>query len=347
VELLEHSDEDVIAKYHPIKSSELEIASLIINRPRSLNALTFDMLKTIYLHLETWKKKENIVLITLSSSQDRAFCSGGDIRNIRAHVLANEMQQVSEFFELEYSVDELIHRYPKPIVAFGKGVIMGGGVGLFVGASHRVMYKNSFLSMPEVSIGFFPDVGASWFLNRMPIWLGRFIALTATPLTPEDALFSGLTDYILQDHYTLNKFLKQCSVFKEQRKSSKMSVEEYISELLEFNQIAEAPNSHIASIWHLIQNIGTQKTLDAFIKKLQIMHQHSPILEAACIRLRQASPRSLRETWNLLNEQRFCSLSACFDAERYLSQNLCKNGDFCEGVRAKIIDKDHQPSWQD
>jgi enoyl-CoA hydratase/carnithine racemase len=343
--LLTQPTQDILTQIHAMRSG-LCFASLSLNRSKQLNALSLTMLRTIQHHLNAWKKDPTIAFVVIQSTQERFFCAGGDVRAIRDHAMRGHSKQVAEFFDLEYSVDELIHRYPKPVVVFGQGFIMGGGAGLFVGASHRIMYEHSSISMPEVSIGLFPDVGGSWFFNRMPAWLGRFIALTATPLTPGDALYTGLSDYVLgHDAHPPSHWLQEWSLSPAVHQvGDRRSWDTYLSESLERNVLPPCP-SHLQTIWHWLQAIGRQPSLESFSKKLHMLHHHSPILEAACLRLREASPRALQETWNMLKKQRFSSLTDCFNEERRLAVHLCVEGDFCEGVRAKLIDK-QPPPWQ-
>jgi len=178
------------------------IASL--NSPRTLNGFSLDMAHLLDARLQRWADDERIVCVLLQGAGEKAFCAGGDLRALyqsmqtyRASgsddILTNTY--AADFFALEYRLDYRIHTYTKPIICWGHGIVMGGGIGLMAGASHRVVSEHSKLAFPEITIGLFPDVGGSWLLNRVPQYGGRFLALTGAPLNAGDAIYARLADY--------------------------------------------------------------------------------------------------------------------------------------------------------
>ncbi len=174
-----------------------------LNAPQRLNALSLDMIDRLAPQLAAWAEDSEIVGVLLDGSGDKAFCAGGDVaalyRAIKAVPAGQAAPEIATFFEHEYRLDHLIHTYPKPLLCWGQGVVMGGGLGLMAGASHRVVTPSTRMAMPEITIGIYPDVGGSWFLRRMPGRAGLFLALTGAPINAADARFAGLADYLIDE----------------------------------------------------------------------------------------------------------------------------------------------------
>src|SRR5450830_902534 len=172
---------------------------------KTLNALSLDMVHLLTPQLRAWAADPAIAMVLLQAQGDKAFCAGGDLqqlyRTMREHHASPARDDIrgnryaAEFFEHEYRLDYEIHTYPKPILCWGHGIVMGGGIGLMAGCSHRVVTERSRLAMPEITIGLYPDVGGSWFLSRVPGKLGAFLALTGALMNAEDAKFTKLADY--------------------------------------------------------------------------------------------------------------------------------------------------------
>jgi len=172
---------------------------------KTLNALSLDMVHLLTPQLRQWARDPEIAMVLLQAQGEKAFCAGGDLQKIYTSMREHHAsparddirgnQYAAEFFEHEYRLDYEIHTYPKPILCWGHGIVMGGGIGLMAGCSHRVVTERSRLAMPEITIGLYPDVGGSWFLSRTPGKLGAFLALTGALMNAEDAKFTGLADY--------------------------------------------------------------------------------------------------------------------------------------------------------
>ncbi|WP_334167975.1 enoyl-CoA hydratase/isomerase family protein, partial [Achromobacter mucicolens] len=174
-----------------------------LNAPQTLNGLSLEMVDLLADRLDAWARDPGVALVVLQGAGDKAFCAGGDLHGLYRSMTENTGKPswsntyARTFFEREYRLDYRIHTYPKPVLCWGHGIVMGGGIGLMMGASHRVVSETSRLAMPEVSIGLFPDVGGSWLLNRMPGRSGVFLALTGAQLNTSDAFFAGLADFRL------------------------------------------------------------------------------------------------------------------------------------------------------
>jgi enoyl-CoA hydratase/carnithine racemase len=183
------------------------IGVLTLSAEKTLNALSLPMVELLSAQLAAWAYDERIAMVLLQGAGDKAFCAGGDLHNLYSTMMAHRASRqagevlgngyANEFFAREYTLDYRIHTYPKPILCWGHGIVMGGGIGLMAGASHRVATEKTRLAMPETGIGLFPDVGGSWFLSRMPGGTGRFLALTGASINAADARYVGLADRVL------------------------------------------------------------------------------------------------------------------------------------------------------
>ncbi|MDO9024349.1 enoyl-CoA hydratase/isomerase family protein, partial [Zwartia sp.] len=189
-------------------ASKIAIAQL--NAPKTLNGLSLDMTRILARQLEQWALDASVAVVILKGAGDKAFCAGGDLHSLHHSMMANasgkpeDNHYAATFFAEEYALDYRIHTYPKPILVWGDGIVMGGGMGLMMGASHRVVTETTRMAMPEISIGLFPDVGGTWLLNRLPGHAGLFLGLTGAQLHASDALFAGMADYhVLREKWTV------------------------------------------------------------------------------------------------------------------------------------------------
>src|SRR5690606_15192614 len=169
-----------------------------LNVPRALNALSLEMIDLLKMQLDDWQQDARIAAVWLDAEGDKAFCAGGDVVRLYQSMVdtpTGERNHYAEaFFGREYQLDYLLHTYGKPVICWGHGIVMGGGLGLMSGCSHRVVTEKSRIAMPEITIGLHPDVGGSWFLSRMPGRTGLFLGLTGANINAADALYIGLAD---------------------------------------------------------------------------------------------------------------------------------------------------------
>ena len=166
---------------------------ITLNSPKSLNSLSTEMVELITPKLKEWENNSSIKAVLQKSSSEKAFCAGGDVVALY-NSFKDRTENAADFFTKEYELDLLIHQYKKPIICFGHGIVMGGGIGIMNGSSHRIVTEKTKLAMPELTIGFFPDVGASYFLNKVPGRTGLFMALTGCRLTTADCLYTKMAD---------------------------------------------------------------------------------------------------------------------------------------------------------
>ena len=184
------------------KADNSILLEIELNNPKKLNALNFKMIVSLNKKIKEWRNKKELSAIFIHSTGDRAFCAGGDI--VQVYSIISESKKRGEdpslatqdFFQTEYETNYILHQFQKPVVLWGNGVVMGGGMGLFMAASHPIVTKTSLLAMPEINIGFFPDVGSSYFLNQIKEGIGRYIALTACRLNASEAHYLDLTKWI-------------------------------------------------------------------------------------------------------------------------------------------------------
>ena len=175
-----------------LASLEGRVGRIVLNRPKALNALDLDMIRTCTRALEQWRDDPHAHAVMIEGAGDRAFCAGGDIRAVRQFHLQGRTDQVEAFFSEEYALNFMIATWPKPYIALIDGICMGGGIGLSVHGAYRVATEHALFAMPETGIGFFPDIGATYVLPRLPGRLGTYLALTGARLQGADAVHAGL-----------------------------------------------------------------------------------------------------------------------------------------------------------
>lgn len=341
----------------PVLTSEIAcsagtIGLLTLNRPEALNSLSLEMVRLMHEALDTWEQDDNIALIILNSSNDKAFCAGGDLRAMYDSCIATPggpCIEAEQFFLEEYQLDCLIHRYPKPIVCFGHGIVMGGGMGLMAGASHRVVSERSRIAMPEVGIGLFPDVAGSYFMNRIPRGLGVFFSLTGAPINALDALWCQLADYALPSAQIAD-CIEQLTNTKWQPGQHQHNHQQVSQVLQRFSypsrSLANLIEAQIPSHLSLLEQISQQDCLGEFIHQLRLAKGHSSFIDKAIKALEQGSALSALITFEQLRRFRHASLETVLQSELALATNIMRRGDIAEGIRALIIDKDQAPKWQ-
>ncbi|WP_078382447.1 enoyl-CoA hydratase/isomerase family protein [Sutcliffiella halmapala] len=315
------------------------VASITLNRPKAINSLSYDMLKPIGEKLKEWEEDAEVLLIVLKGSGTKGLCAGGDVKTLYA-ARSNEeaMQKAEHFFELEYEVDQSIYRFPKPIIACLDGIVMGGGVGLSYGASHRIVTDKTKWSMPEMNIGLFPDVGAAYFLNKAPGHVGRYLALTASVIGAQDVLYINAADRYMSSE-KLQAFLHDVEKVDWQEGNVHTTLNQLI------NEYAESPTSNgkLAFLQKEIDEHFSFETVEAIIDSLE--KDPSDFTTKTKEVLLSHSPVSLKVTLKQMVEGAEKSIGDCFATDLVLAKNFMRHPDFFEGVRSVLIDKDKQPQY--
>lgn len=306
------------------------VARIVLDRPRALNALDLPMVRRIHEVLQQWRS-EPLRAVTIESSTPGVFCAGGDVRRVRQDVLDGEPEAGVEFFTTEYEVNEMLASCAVPVVALIDGLCLGGGMGLSVHGPFRVVTERVSLGMPETAIGFFPDVGASCFLSRLPGGVGTYLGLTGVRLGAADALEVGLATH----HVTSDRLSAVPGLLAEPGRP----VEAVLRE------VASTPQepSRLATHRRRIDEVFTASSVREVLDRLA----DDPSGWAARTRevLEAMSPQSLEVTMDLLLWGRQRSLRQCLDAERQAARHVVASPDFAEGVRAALVDKDRSPRW--
>ncbi|QSP93287.1 enoyl-CoA hydratase/isomerase family protein [Marinobacter salinisoli] len=335
---------------HPIVFEEWStadgglIAVARLNTPKALNSLSIEMIRLLTPQFRRWADDARVCAVWLEAEGDKAFCAGGDIVALyRSMTEPDAASEGEAFFAEEYELDQLIHSFPKPIVCWGHGIVMGGGMGLFQGASHRVVTEGSKLAMPEVSIGLYPDVGAGWFLNRTPGRTGLFLGLTGARMNAADALFTGLADRFIKHQLKAEVIGELCQRHWQGEQPSAVVG----SVLRQFEQQSSdaLPESPVRTHLDEINRATDGDSLEAIVSQLGELAGGQGWLATSVASLGNASPTSLALFWRHLERCRRDSLTEVFEKELAMSRKGLSKGEFAEGIRALLIDKDQQPRW--
>ena len=324
-----------------IRTGQVGVISL--NRPSALNALTYDMICELKCQMELWHKDPQIALVVVKSESSRAFCAGGDIRYI-AHNSSENPDTAQQFYEDEYALNALMFEYEKPIVALVDGIVMGGGVGISAPASHRILTEHVTYAMPETAIGFFPDVGASYYMSRMPGGLGMYLGLTGRHIKTPDALLSGYGSAFVPSEKLSDLFDKIVS--------SKYGNDAYqnLADIIESFTVHSPGDSGLRELGHIISHVFSDSSLEDIFERLGVLSNEADPKQRTwasdtLLVLNKACPFSLCVTHEAITRGYQLQFKDCLKMEYRLSGALASRSDFVEGVRAAIIDKDKSPKW--
>ena len=326
----------------PLTHSEGVIGVAVMDRPKALNALDHTMIRELLTILGTVEADPSIRGLWIESSAEKAFCAGGDVRDVTNDGQAGGLDDLSasaDYLADEYLLDVWLRNCSKPVFAWGDGYIMGGGMGVFQGADVRFVTEYSNLAMPEVRIGFVPDCGGSWFLNRVSNGLGICLAMSGATVGAADGCWLNLADWLLPR-------AEKAAVFDAVLGLNLSSKEQALSEIgaLLHQASAESPRQGPweANGAHLGNSIRHQSPL-AVWHTMQSWHQQIPELFAG---LEQASPGAAIVAGYQQQRAKYKSLTQVVIQEHDLGMRFLSDGEWCEGVRALLIDKDKNPQWR-
>jgi len=316
------------------------VAILTLNRPSALNALTFEMIGELHSRLRACALDSNLHAVLIRGEGDKAFCAGGDIRALYQS-LKESGSLHHEFFIAEYLLDYALYSYAKPCIALMDGITMGGGMGLAQGASLRIVGDRTRIAMPEVAIGIFPDVGASYFLSRLPGSLGPYLALTGAQIRGADALYCQLADVYLPE--------AAIAALAESLEGLNWSTDPR-SDLMRLIRAESAQGLAAPSLSVLRPAIDahfSQPSISAIIASLEreTRAEYADWAQQTLKLLQARSPTLLAVTLRQLQRGKTMVLADCFRMELGMMQQCFVQGDFIEGTRALIIDKDNTPHW--
>ena len=321
--------------FNEIPGKNMRWGEIKLNRPRSLNALTHTMITRFFHHALAWANNPKIGGIVIRSLHDNAFCAGGDIRYIYDEG-KTQTAKVLSFFSDEYRLNHLLFHYPKPFFAFLNGLTMGGGVGISVYANHRFVTERYLFGMPEARIGFFPDIGASYFLSRLTKNMGSYLALTGEKLNAHGAISLGLADHLIESHATEEILAK---LFETDIREN---TDRVIKDIIQPHR-KTINGQDFEALTHKVNDCFNSDKIDDILSRLQKADAWGQDLIK---KISFNSPTSLKVICAQLAKGKNLSFDECLKMEYTMVQHFLQGSDFYEGVRAVIIDKDQKPRWE-
>ncbi|MES0879428.1 enoyl-CoA hydratase/isomerase family protein [Roseibium sp. SCP14] len=300
-----------------------------LNRPKALNALSHAMVKELERQLSVWAEDPAVAHVVITGAGEKAFCAGGDIRSIYDARMEGKLAGLSTFFREEYTLNAQIKAYPKPYIALIDGIVMGGGVGVSVHGSHRVGTEKTLFSMPETGIGFFPDVGGTFFLPRMPWHSGVYCALSAGRLKQGDALATGVLT-----HAVASADLADLERALETADDIDTAIASYV---------VEPDEGLLAQNKDVIDNAFAAGSVLEILERLEA--SPNEFAQKTAQTVRQKSPTSVLIAFEQMKRGRGLTFNECMKLEYRIVSRILQGDDFFEGIRAVLVDKDHTPNW--
>ena len=315
---------------------------IVLDKPKALNALSTDMIAAMQNILDAWSIDDQIKAVWIEGAGEKAFCAGGDVvmlyHSMKETKQGDVPAKAHEFFTQEYQLDQTIHSYAKPIIIYADGIVMGGGLGVAVGGSHRIVTERSMIAMPEVTIGLYPDVGASWFFNRMPGQCAEFLGMTGARMNAADAIFTKLADFVVDTNDLVEL---QAAIL------SSDGTHDGLTEAIQSVQQLEQ-RVHESRLWvyhELINEMMAPVDLIDVVDRFKELETDDKWLSMAAKSLVNGCPMTLHLVREQIKRAKHMSLAEVFDMEIIMSTQCAMHPDLAEGIRALLIDKDGEPKW--
>ncbi|WP_442489862.1 enoyl-CoA hydratase/isomerase family protein [Halomonas litopenaei] len=322
-----------------------------LNAPKALNALSLEMIELLDEKLEEWAQDPDVHAVWLDGEGDKAFCAGGDVvalvRELKREQEAGRDvgSYASHYFSAEYRLDYRLHTYPKPLLVWADGIVMGGGLGLTAGGRHRLVTETTRIAMPEITIGLYPDIGASWFLNKMPPGVGLYLGLTGASINARDALDLGMADRFIPRERRDELLARLCDCHFAAGHVD--DAEALVCDVLgEFEAPEKAPGAQVWPQLDHISSLTLKGRVEDAVAAILGDDREGDWLSANRARLEKGCPLTAHLAWRMLERHRHSSLADAFRDELVVSIQCNVLGDFAEGVRALLIDKDKSPQWR-
>ena len=340
-------DDDAVVVFDELPTAgEAHVGHARLNVPATLNSLSLPMIDLLQPALDAWQARPDIGAILITGSGDRALCAGGDIQALRNAIVRNHAageivdRYPFDFFEREYRLDYALHRCSKPLVTLGHGVVMGGGLGIFSGSRFRVATEKSRIALPEVTIGLFPDAGATWQLGQIPPHIATFLAMTGSHINASDALSLGIATHAVA-HTERDAVVEALTGLNLGSDSSAnaAAVEGCLAAL----PSPELPSRQIDAVPDTLGAAGSTADVVAAVNALA---GASDWVDRGIGTLANGCPTAVGVIAEQLKRLRGLTLEQCFQLEMTVATHCALNRDFAEGVRALLVDKDGAPQWQ-
>lgn len=315
--------------FEELPGSGGDIGLITLNRPEVLNALNHSMVNAMIVQLADWQSNNNIKAVVITANGERAFCAGGDLRH--AHTA------MEAFFRDEYQLNQMIFHFPKPYIALLNGITMGGGVGISIHGSHRVVSEKVLFAMPETGIGFFPDVGGTYFLPRLISHAGYYLGLTGARIKSDDCVMLEIAQHKVP--HASFAALQEALVHTTFTEDANASVTTIIEHFVVAPEAAPL-TPHLSQLNDWFSKTSVEDILQA------LKSANNDFAADIIAMLEKKSPVSLKVSLAALLRGRKMDFDACMKMEFQLTCQFLKAHDFKEGIRAVIIDKDQNPQWQ-
>ncbi len=310
------------------------LATVLLNRPKALNALTHEMCVELHGHLTAWAADPSVRALVIEGAGEKAFCAGGDIRKLYDEGRAGGRYPYDFYYD-EYRLNALVKHFPKPYIALIDGIVMGGGVGVSVHGSHRIVTDRTLFAMPETGIGLFPDVGGSYFLPRCPGQVGMFLGLTGARLKAADAIYAGIGSVFVPSDRLPD--LKES--LAAEAESATPDIDAVIANFAADPGAASLPD-HQAEI-DACFGLGSVEEILSALRKAG-----TDWATAQADTIETKSPTSLKVAYRQIRNGAELDIDECMRMEWRMVNRIIAGHDFYEGTRAVVIDKDQKPAWQ-
>lgn len=329
----------VLVQSHPA----LRVVTL--NRPQVVNSLNLAMVRSLRQALEEARETPGVKMVLLKGAGDRGFCAGGDLKALAQVVGSRDWERAHRFFQEEYDLDLLIHEFPKTVVVLADGITMGGGLGLAAGADLVVATERTRMAMPETLIGFFPDVGATgWLFSKCPPGYPEFLALTGMEMVGREAVRVGLATHFLPSQ-GLPEFLADCPSLASRLPGDKNEAAAWLDNSLQARWASDITPRPELDAW-VEAHFAGKTSVAEIIASVDRCAEQNQFCQEIARRLAARSPTALTLTLALLRRHEGRPLKEIFAGEAQAADWIIRHPDYLEGIRARIIDKDHHPQWQ-
>ena len=329
--------QDIVFESLPMSKGFLGLIKL--QRAKQLNALNRSMIEVLFEQVKKWEQDESCNLVVIVSELEKAFCVGGDVKEIYRHISSNNKQAAIDYLNLEYDFDFFLRNMDTPVVCYSQGMTFGGGFGVFMGGRFRLASENASFAMPESAIGFFPDVGAGEFFAGIPLWQARALALSGMSFSAIDCALMGFCKLCTLDQQTLIAKLQQLEVTP----LFIIELESFIESIVESKP--EVGKSDLQANLSWLYSIFSSENLEMLVQKALNAHINNPWQQSIQDKIRYASPLSMCMSFEYFSHTRDFTPQDRLVLEKAMGKFFVDSEEVAEGVRALLVDKDRTPKW--